>query len=42
LVLTVNVKGEGTVTSDDEQINCPSDCEGFYFFSERGPPTVTL
>ena len=41
-VLTVKVKGNGHVTSNDEQIYCPSDCEGFYFTGEGGPPTVTL
>jgi Domain of unknown function (DUF4214)/Divergent InlB B-repeat domain len=43
LVLTVAVKGNGHVTSNDGQIDCPSDCEGFYVFDGEGnPPTVTL
>jgi uncharacterized membrane protein len=43
LVLTVAVKGNGHVTSNDGQIDCPSDCQGSYFFDGEGdPPTVTL
>jgi uncharacterized repeat protein (TIGR02543 family) len=39
--LTVEVKGEGTVTSDDGRIACPPDCTGTYSLGE-GVPTVTL
>jgi uncharacterized repeat protein (TIGR02543 family) len=43
-VLTVQIdKGEGTVTSDDGQIDCPPDCTGTYFVaSEGGPRHVKL
>lgn len=40
-VLTVTVVGQGHVTSDDDQIDCPTDCTGFYF-PDSVFPTVTL
>jgi List-Bact-rpt repeat protein/uncharacterized protein DUF4214 len=41
--LTVQVdKGEGTVTSDDDQIDCPPDCTATYSFGEGGAPKVKL
>jgi hypothetical protein len=42
-VLRVEPSGSGLVTSDDEGIECGSDCVEGYLVSESGPfPSVVL